>query len=280
MSSKIFLDSSIKYVPQMDINVVYTENGGIEATQTFIARRSSLGTSDLNGFNRGTRWETLYPEVPSLYRSLTMKTFDPQDTQPGIIAIKATFTGYQWEASYGSSGEEEGVPTTSLRPCEEHKSITNHAKWNDLTAASKNRLGWLMTLPGTVSFNLSENKYGKTDEDGAFTEFPTGPGVWAIPEGDELEFAKMIAEGETTYKAPSWSYVYRTEGKKPFTAAQLNQAFKIVANPPGEPVDPGTGWTWMLIAPEQTQSGPDRFIKDLTFQLIEDNPRNQFLYGS
>ena len=263
----------------MDMTITYTENGGIEGTQTFLARKGDIGSgSNLNGFRRGTTWETLYPEIPSLYRFLTIKTFDPQDHQPGIVAIRATFTGTQFTGN-GSSGEEDSVPTTSLRPNEEQKSITHHKKWTALTDASKKRLSLIMSGKSSAFFNVSEGNYGYMDDTNeVYTEL-TGA-FWAVPTGDELEFATMIAEGETTYKAPSWSYVYRTEGKTGFTSAQLNEAFKIVGSPPGSPVKPGTGWTWMLVSPEQTQSGPDRFAKELTFQLIEDNDRNQFLYGS
>jgi len=275
MSAKIFLSSSVKYVAQMDMNIQYTENGGIEASQTFLARKSSLGTSDLNLFKRGTTWEALFPEVPTAYRFLTMKTFDPSDHQSGIISIKATFTGYQY-AGNGSSGEEAEVPTTSLRPNEEIKSIIHHKKWDALTAIQKKRLNWLMS--GYVVFNPDSEKWGAISEDtGAFSDFDTG--AWPSPTGDELEFAKMIAESETTFRGPSWNYTYRTESKTGFTGAQLNKAFKIVANPPGTPAKPSGDWTWLLIAPDQTQSGPDRFVKELTFQLIEDNDRNQFLYG-
>ena len=112
--SKIFIDPSLKFVPQMDMQIQYTENGGVEATQTFLARKANIGNgSNLADFRRGVTWETVYPEVPPIYRFLTMKTFDPQDSQPGIVAIKATFTGYQYSGN-GSSGEEETVPTTSL----------------------------------------------------------------------------------------------------------------------------------------------------------------------
>jgi hypothetical protein len=95
-----------------------------------------------------------------------------------------------------------------------------------------------------------------------------------------LKFCKIIAQGNLTYKKGSWTYSYRTESKTGFTAAQLNSLGKIVANPPGSPAKPAAGWTWFLAGPNQDQSGPDRFIKTLDFLLIEDNEKNQFLYGS
>jgi len=265
----------------MDMKIQYTENGGIEASQSFIARKSNIGSGgNLSGFFRGASWESLYPEVPILYRFLTLKTFDHSDKQPGIIEINATFTGYQFSGN-SSSGEEDSVPTTSLRGNLEQAPIQQSKAWEELSASSKARLGWLMTLPGTVSFNISSSEYGKIDEDsGDFTAFPTDPGVWAIPTGNELIFATMIASGRTSYDAPSWNYNYRTESKVGFTAAQLNSLGKIVTSPLGSPTKPSSGWTWQLIGPEQDQSGPDRFVKDLNYKLIRDTEENQMLYGS
>jgi hypothetical protein len=62
------------------------------------------------------------------------------------------------------------------------------------------------------------------------------------------------------------------------TAAQLNSLGKIVANPPGNPQTPSSGYVWQLASPNQSQSGENRFIKTLDFRLIVDNAKNQFLY--
>lgn len=281
MSATIFLNSSVKYVPQMDMVIKYTENGGIEGSQTFIARKADLGAgagSNLSLFTRGTRWDAIFPEIPAMYGGLTMKTFDPKDGQPGLIEILGTFTGYQYSSSGGSSGEEQSVPTSTLRANEDQASIIYHKKWKALTDISKRRLGWLMNNP-VVSFNVVSSEYGKLDEDGEFTAFPTELGIWAVPTGDELEFARAIAEGDTSYKMPSWTYEYRTESRTGFTAPQLNTAFKIVENPPGDPVKHSNDYTWLCLGPDQSQSGPHRFVKNLMFQLIPDNERNQLFYG-
>jgi hypothetical protein len=278
--SKIFINSSTKFVPQMDMNIRYTDNGGIEATQSFLARKADIGVgNNLNDFRRGTTWETIFPEVPTLYRFLTLKTFDPKDIQPGIVAIECTFTGVQFTGS-SSSGDEETIPTTSLRGNLEESPFSKLAKWDGLSAESKKRLGLFMTT-GLVTFDIVTGKYGKIDElDGEFLPFSGDPWNGIAATGDELEFAKIIADGEMTYKKGSWTYSYRIEGKTGFTAAQLNSLGKIVANPPGTPAKPATGWTWFLAGPTQEQSGPDRFVKILDFLLIEDNEKNQFLYGS
>jgi hypothetical protein len=275
-----YLDSTTKYVPQMDIIVQYTENGGIEATQTFIGRKSDLsdGGTNLTNFRRGTTWETLYPEVPSIYRYLKMKVFDPQDIQPGIIAIKATFTGYQYSGN-GSSGEEDSVPTASLRGGVEETALSEIKKWTELGSNEQMTLGKI--LSGT--WHYIEDPFTP----GSYVVAREGSDGWIVQTGtnDQLttenakKFAMMMARGKMTYKKGSWTYNYRTESKAGFTEAQLNLNGKIVANPPGSPVKPSSDWTWLLVGPSQDQSGPERFVKDLSFLLIENNEDNQFLYA-
>ena len=279
MSAKIFLDSSLKYVPQMDINIRYTENGGIEATQSFEARKSDIGSgSNLNNFRRGTTWETVYPEVPSLYRFLTMKTFDPQDSKPGMVLIRATFTGTQFSSS-SSSGEEESVPTTSLRGNLEQVPIQKSKAWADLSTASKARLGYMLTT-GQVFFDPVTAKYGKLNElTLSFEPFTNDPWNNTAITGNELLFATLISEGQTTMDYPSWNYNYRTESKTGFTAAQLAALGKIITSPLGNPTSPGSDWTWQLVGPNQDQSGPDRFFKELNYKLIPNTAPNRMLYA-
>lgn len=280
-TAKIFLSPSIKYIPQGDFSMTMSDNGGVEATQSFLARKADLGVgSNLNNFRRGIRAEVLDPNTPVLYRNLTVKDFPHEDHAPGIIKINVTYTGYLYSKG-GSSGEEQTVPTYSLSGNLEEAPINQFKAWKDLSPASRKRLGWLMINAGGIVFDIEGGKYGHLDEEsGDFTAVDTGPGVWVVPTGDELTFAKMIAEGRNTGKKPSWTYSVREESETGFTGAQLSSLGKIVTNPPGNPVDPGSGWTWMLVGPQQEQNGENRFYKDLQFLLIEDNDENKMLYGS
>ena len=266
----------------MDINIQYSENGGIEASQSFVARKSdfTLGNLNLTNFRRGVTWETVFPECPSVYKRLTMKKYDPDQSQPGLLVIKCTFTGFQNAGSTSSTtGEEETIPTSTLRGNLEQLPLNQSKAWEDLPDASKTRLGYFLTT-GQVVFDLVSGKYGKLDQyDGRFVAFENDPWNDTAATGDELIFAKMIASGRTSYDAPSWTYHYRTEGSTGFTGAQLASLGKIIATPQGSPADPGAGWTWQLVGPEQDQSGPDRFIKELNYKLIRDNAENQLLYA-
>lgn len=285
MSAKIFLDPSIKWIPQMDYTVKYSENGGIEASQGFLVRKADIGTGQtLAAFTRGTTWATLYPSVPILYQHLSLKTFDPQDYAPGVSLIKATFTGYQYTGG-GSSGNPQVIPTTSLRGNLEESTIMESRPWKAMSDASKERLGWLMNTANGFVFSITAGKYGKMDlqlpdghDDGFRAMDVTGSSQWVIPTGDELIFATMIAQGKTSFKNPSWTYHYKTEAKIGFTAEQLNALGKIVANPPGNPPKPTNDFTWLLVGPEQDQSGPERFSNQLSFQLIPNSQDNKMLY--
>lgn len=278
MALKQFLSSAIKLVPQPGFSVVYTENGGIEAQQDILIRNVDISTT--RAFNRGVTWESVFPEVPPLYRTLTMKTFDPTDRGDGFSLLKCTFTGYQFSGN-DSSGEELTVATSTLSGQLNPDALSSHPKWDPLDPTAKAFLG--LQINGEITMNASLTLWGTYQEDEISTVFVPvidDDGDPYPPTGDALEFAKIIAAGETTWDRAGWTYSYHTEGSKPFTSSQLNSLNKIVANPPGNPQKPSNSWCYMLASANQTQSGEDRFMKTLDFRLIPDNAKNRFLYDS
>jgi hypothetical protein len=275
MALKQFLSSSIKWVPQAGFSVVYTENGGIDAAQDILVRNSDLQAgSVLTAFQRGVTWESIFPEVPPIYRNLTLKTYDPTDRGDGFSITKCTFTGYQYAGSGGSSGDETEQATSTLTGQLNPEAFSSHPKWEPLSQTAKTVLGYLIS--GQYVWDANDSKIKIVQEDGSLVINDTLSGYIT---GDAIEFANIIAEGESTWDRGGWTYSYHTESETGFTAAQLNKLGKIVPNPPGNPQKPGTGWTWLLASPNQTQSGLDRFMKTLDFRLIRDNAKNQFLYG-
>jgi hypothetical protein len=277
MAIKQFLNSSIKWVPQPGFSVVYTENGGIEAAQDILIRNADISTVTV--FNRGTRWEIIFPEVPTIYRGLTMKTFDPTDRGDGFSMLKCTFTGYQFVAPGSSGVSNEAVQATSTLTGQlTAEPLSSHPKWEPLSDQEKVSLSNLMSgewvyiqdpiTPNTFALAVSKGN-------GEYVILQDDDQVTSV---DGLMFLKIISEGDQTWDRGGWTYSYHTESETGFTSAQLNSLGKIVANPPGNPQDPGAGWTWMLASPSQSQSGLDRFIKTLDFRLIQDNDKNQFLY--
>jgi hypothetical protein len=275
MALKQFLSSSIKWVPQAGFSVVYTENGGIDAAQDILVRNSDLQAgSVLTAFQRGVTWESIFPEVPPIYRNLTLKTYDPTDRGDGFSITKCTFTGYQYAGSGGSSGDETEQSTSTLTGQLNPEAFSSHPKWEPLSQTAKTVLGYLIS--GQYVWDANDSKIKIVQEDGSLVINDTLSGYIT---GDAIEFANIIAEGESTWDRGGWTYSYHTESETGFTAAQLNKLGKIVPNPPGNPQKPGTGWTWLLASPNQTQSGLDRFMKTIDFRLIRDNAKNQFLYG-
>jgi len=271
MALKQFLNPATKLIPQAGFSVVYTENGGIEAQQDVLIRNADLSTT--TAFARRATWESIFPEVPSIYRNLTIKKTDPTDRGDGFSLIKCTFTGYEY-VSNGSSGEEVTVATSTLSGQLNPESFSSHPKWEPLDSTAKTVLGYL--LSGQYVWDTNDNKIKIVLDDGSLFINDT---LSAYIVGDAAMFADIIAEGETTWDRAGWTYSYHTEGSTPFTSAQLNSLNKIVANPPGDPKKPSTGWCYMLASANQTQSGEDRFMKTLDFRLIPDNDKNQFLYG-
>jgi len=277
MAIKQFLSSSIKWVPQPGFSVVYTDNGGIEVAQDILIRNADLSTVTV--FTRGVRWETIFPEVPSIYRYLTLKTSNPTDRGDGFSILKCTFTGYQFVPLGSSGGEETDQSTTTLTGQLTAEPLSSHPKWEDLADIDKAFLG--MQINGEISMNPNMTLWGTYQEDSTsrvFVPVVDMDNNSHPPTGDALVFAKIIAQGDQTWDRGGWTYSYHTESEEGFTAAQLNSLGKIVANPPGNPQKPNANWAWMLASPNQSQSGVGRFIKTLDFRLIQNNDKNKFLY--
>jgi len=272
MSLKLFANPATKWIPQSGYSVTVGENGGAEASQDVLIRKSDMETSVISSFARNTRWEDIFPQVPAIYRNLKIKTVDPTDRGDGITILRCSFSGYTLAAP-GSSGEELQQATSSLVGQLNPDALSNHPKWEPLDQTAKTVLGYLLT--GQYLWDATDEQIKIIQEDGSLIANET---LSAYITGDAMMFANIIAEGEQTYDRGGWTYTYHTESETGFTSAQLNSLGKIVATPPGNPKKPGSGWTWLLASPNQTQSGDNRFIKSLDFRLIPNNAKNQFLY--
>jgi len=154
--------------------------------------------------------------------------------------------------------------------------FSSHPKWQAISNDEKIGLGNLLNGKWTLLTDEYDGYlyYEENDEAGSNTQSRFWP-----TSANAIMFAKIINEGESTYDRGGWVYSYNTESEQGFTASQLNALGKIVENVPGNPKKPSTGYVWQLAAPQQTQSGDNRFIKSLEFRLIPDNAKNQFLYG-
>jgi predicted secreted protein len=279
MALKQFLNPATRWIPQSGYTVTVGENGGAEAMQDVLIRKSDLDTTVASSFKRGTRWQDIFPEVPQIYRELKLKTVDPTDRGDGMTMLKCTFTGYSLTVG-ASSGEEVQQATSTLTGQLTPEPLSNHPKWVALSTKEKNTLGklisgeWTYILdpfpPNTayvVAVQIADGQYIVRESGDQLTS------------DDAKAFAVIISEGETTYDRGGWTYSYHTESETGFTSAELNAIGKIDLQPPGNPKKPSSGYTWQLAAPNQSQSGDNRFMKTLDFRLIPDNAKNQFLYG-
>lgn len=94
MSAKLFFPpGSNGIIPQMDFSANPTENGGWEANQSFLIKRTATKAAS-KVFVRGTSISSIDPNALDDYRFLTLKKADQDDHSPGVLIIRCTFTGY------------------------------------------------------------------------------------------------------------------------------------------------------------------------------------------
>jgi hypothetical protein len=291
--SKMIFPQGVTHIPQHDLNVNFNQNGGVMASQSFLAKKSDLVVNSTLSrlFTQGNLLGNIDPNCPAPYRNLKLVSFVPQDFAPGVISIPCEFSGYEFGNSGGtSSGSTPVIETYSLRGSLEEAHITYHKKFQELSDTDKTRIGYQLAGKASLySGDLGEwvplklpSKIPPIDTEEVPDVLVFKPfrdkenNKWSLT-GDALKFATMIDEGNLSFKSPSYTWIVRTEGELGFTSAQLNSIGKFT-NPPGPAPKPNNGWDWMLISPDQEQVGVGRYIKDLTFQLVRKDEKTDFLY--
>lgn len=283
----------VTHIPQIDFSVVFNQNGGVTGSQSYLAKKSEIKKGSLlaNTFAQGNILWNIDPNCPVPYRNFRLVSFTASDYAPGIVSIACDYSGAEFATGEGTTpGEPAGLTTYTLRGTIEERPLSMHRKWQPLSEDDKHFLSALIT--GEMVLGPDGDDPGKFVEkplagpalpDGQNSYMEFIPAVTRVTQepyyfiGDALDFAKMIVGGVQTFKAPSWTYSVRQEGVTGMTTGQLNALGKY-ANPPGNPPKPTSGYTWMLVGPDQEQVGDARFIKDFNFLLIEKNDAHDFLY--
>jgi hypothetical protein len=152
-----------------------------------------------------------------------------------------------------------------------------HPKWSPLSAEQKTALGHLIT--GTLVFDEGQGKICSINAEAGSTEDFFDPFLPydTIITGDALEFAKVIARGETTYLRPVITWTESAQGTDGLTNAQLNKLGNI-STPRGDPPEAAGTRDWMLTSAFQEQSG-ELFTTDPEWTLSEKGGHDDFLYA-
>jgi hypothetical protein len=252
-----------------------SENGGVTASHSYTLLAQSWNNSTVrNKFARGNSIATIDPNIGAQWSYLTVasKTLDFQEG--GYLVVSVEFSGSA-TAQYGDGDgiSDDAPPVYRLEGRLAELPFSKHAKWKDLEDSSKFALGLLIEGDAVASPDFTQ--VGSYDEDGKFKPWEDAEGPITL-EGDALEFAKLIAVGESTFLSPTITWTETTQGSDGVTSSQLNKLGKI-SSPRGGPPTPSGSRNWMLTGAGQEQRG-DLKQTSLEWTLSEREGFNSFLY--
>lgn len=266
-------------VPQSDFSAGQNENLGWTARQSFLVKKGGIDNSVIaSSFPIGAQLGSLDPNCDEFFSEMWLTSIPSVQTmEGGYTIITAEFSGFSTGTTSGGSPTKDTSPTFYKRGVLVDEDLSKHHKWKALENAQKFALGLLIN--GDAVSKPDFTSVGSYNEDGIWSPWLTAAGDPIELTGDAIEFAKLIAQGQTTFKHATYEYTHRWDSDIPIPAADMNDLGKI-STPSGDPPTPGTGRNWMLVGvnEEQHGAGDYRFSCELVYALSEQEGFSTFLY--
>lgn len=282
MSAKLFGFDSSTFIPAADFTASQSKESLWEGSQSFSISREAFdfftGSAQLVV---GTPATTLDPNLPSFWSFLRLTRIDAQNVTGGYAKVRIHYAGYF--SINQSQDPESGTPTTfDLSGALEEVPLLEHPKAVALASIEKQALTYL--TEGLAVWDIATSKLGTlTPESGggqpAGTFIPWPDDAQNITTADGIAFATLLAEGESTYKRPSYNWTKTYTSEDPLTASDINDLGKV-SSPDGDPPTPSGGRDWMMVSANQTQTASTAPTYDIevSWLLSERGGWNTTLY--
>lgn len=287
MSNTIFIAPGIGVIPQPDFEARRpTDNGGWEATQSFIIVKGRLDDPTVNAyFQVGRPIKQLDPNADDTWTFLRVRDQSVQTLPNGFQRVIINFTGLP---AFDFTGQPIADPgefstTFSLAAQTSDAPLSSHPKWKALDEKERNALGRIaigeMVYVEDIVFDPGVFVFAYAGQGGPGSTLSPNP----ITSADAVQFALLLMEGESTYRRAGFTWSKRWDGIAPITAAQLAKIGEIVVNVPGSPPTPQSR-NWILASANIEQRGETGaegtvYQNELVFELSVEDGWNQFLYG-
>lgn len=280
--SKIYGFTQNEILPQADFDATESENGGIEATQSFQILRKGLDIPTVRtSFAIGTSLSNLDPNCIGIFAFLQLVKVRSAKVMPGgFMMVSCDFAGYSSTTFDFESGEPDPQPTFSKRGIVVEAPLSEHPKFKQLDDTQKFFLGLVLSGDATTKKSGAGVFLGTYKDDGTFMPFMDEDDVdiFILQDTDAFEFLSLIRQGITTYMKSSVSYTHTFESNRPI-ANSFNDDLGKKADPAG---DPGSydDRNWVLVGLNQMQTGSGDFMfkNEIEYMLSEKGGYNEFLY--
>jgi len=275
MAATILGFTSNEIKPQPAFKAKQNENGGWTAQHEFVVKVVDFAAVQ-SQFAKGTPLYELDDGLLAFFGFLKISDVQVIRAEGDLITLAVTATGSS-SGQFDVGGDEPtlgtgALPTYDLQTNTVPLPFSMHPKWKDISPQDKELLGLL--IDGEYVYQFSDDQLYYTLEDG--TRYKSEFQLESI---NSIEFAKRIAQGETTWDSSVITWIESTEGTTPISSAILAQHMKIVSNPRGNPPDAGGGSDWMLTGVSQSQTG-ELYRTRLEYSMSQRGGHDSFLYDT
>ena len=246
MSAKLFGFDSSTFIPAADFTASQGEKSQWEASQTFSIARDAWDffTGDTK-LLVGTSATTLDSNLPNFWSFLKLQRVESSNVTGGFATVRVFYTGY-FSLNQSQSPTSE-VPTTyTLSGTLEEVPLMEHPSVVALLSLEKSQLQQI--VEGVLSWDGTDVLI--RDDDGEFTKPAKEQNITTT---DGETFALLLADGETTYKRPSFTWTKTYDSTSALPGSTLNDLGKV-STPDGDPPTLTGARDWMLVSANQTQS--------------------------
>jgi len=240
--------------------------------------KTAFGAYLSGTFNRGASITSFDTTVEAYWGFLKVESKTIVYEEGENVMVRITFTGSPNNQYASEELAETAQPTYNLNGSLTSVSLSEHPKFKELAEGERNTLGKLISGQVERIFDPFDEAWViiyPRNGDGTSIQLPSGEQVTSE---NGLQFAALIAEGESTYLRPTITWTETTQGNAALTPSQLNKLGRI-ATPRGNPPEPNGDRDWMLTNATQDQRG-ELYQTRIEWTLSERGGHNAFLYDT
>jgi hypothetical protein len=258
------------WIPGPDFVFSRDSTGKVTGSQTFRARRLEFYGQILQAkFRKGTSIKDVYPNVAAFLEPLVIDTAECQEQPGGIDEIYVTYTGYIQVDSEMQDRETVYSRNNAL----EERSTMEHPKFLAEVTNAQDRATILKGYNGLAkkSFKSHVTTYYIVD-------VVTDEQINILTDSVvRYWWDKIVEEGWKTYQAATSEWTTSRSNAGGLADSDLVKLGKI-DTPDGNPAKP-PGTVWFMSGSTESRTVGTASSWSITWTLIDDNEKNQKLYG-
>ena len=257
-------------IPGPDFVFSRDSTGLVTGSQSFTCRRNDFYGQILQAkFRKGESIAGIYPNVPAALNFLQIDTAECQEQPGGMDKIFVTYVGY-WQINAEFIERET---TYTRNNALEERSVLEHPLYLEDVENAEDRRAIRMGYDGVAK------KASKSDGSTYYiVDTVTDEDITEITDANvRYWWDKIVDEGWKTYQAAVSEWTKSRSNAGGLGGSDIANFGKI-DSPDGNPATP-TGMVWFMSGATESRTLGSGSSWSITWTTIDDNEKNQKLYG-